>query len=149
MNWIKYDKDVDGEMPEMNLNDPGTETVWVHTDNHYASQYGVGSYTYDEDGGYWDYDGCTKGYDVTHWAKIEGPVQKMDKCVDHQWEDTGGELCMWPPIRVYECVVCGAIGNVKGRQRGHGSHDITFNMSEITFSNKVCEPHYKSTIESI
>jgi len=79
MNWIKYDKDADGEMPEMNLNDPGTETVWICTDNPYADRYGVGSYEYSEDGGGWSYYGCVEGFNVVWWAKIEKPVQKMDE----------------------------------------------------------------------
>lgn len=71
MNWIKYDKFSDGKMPEMELNGPGTETVWIRTNNPYADRYGVGYYDYETPG--WSYSGCIAGFDVTHWAKIEPP----------------------------------------------------------------------------
>lgn len=75
MNWVKYEKNNDNQiMPEMRLNDPCTETVWIRTDNHYASKYGVGNYEYDGEGNSgWDYSGCTPGHNVTHWAEIEPP----------------------------------------------------------------------------
>ena len=70
MNWIKYEKN-NCEMPELELNSPATETVWIRTDNYYASKYGVGHYDYETPG--WSYDGCTSGHNVTHWANIEPP----------------------------------------------------------------------------
>lgn len=74
MNWVKYEKN-SCEMPEMNLNDPSTETVWIRTDNPYASKYGIGHYDYsgEDQGGGWYYYGCTDGFNVTHWAAIEPP----------------------------------------------------------------------------
>jgi hypothetical protein len=73
MNWVKYEKN-NCDMPELELNSPATETVWIRTDNHYASKYGVGNYEYDGDGNSrWYYDGCTQGFNVTHWAAIVPP----------------------------------------------------------------------------
>jgi len=70
MNWIKYEKN-NCEMPELELNSPATETVWIRTDNPYAGRYGVGYYDYETPG--WSYYGCASGHNVTHWAKFEPP----------------------------------------------------------------------------
>lgn len=71
MNWIKYTPEDDCEMPEMELNSPATETVWICTDNPYADRYGTGHYDYETPG--WTYHGCAPGFRVICWAKIEPP----------------------------------------------------------------------------
>jgi hypothetical protein len=69
MEWIEVTED--GKMPEMELNSPATEEVWIRTDNPYASRYGIGYRDYELAD--WSYQGCTGGFKVTHWAKIEPP----------------------------------------------------------------------------
>lgn len=71
MNWIKYSPELEGEMPELEVNSPATEEVWICTDNPYADRYGVGHYDYETPG--WSYRGCQRGFNVIWWAKIEGP----------------------------------------------------------------------------
>lgn len=76
MNWIKYEKNSHGKMPELELHSPATETVWIRTDNPYADRYGTGYYEYGEDGpgsSRWYYSGCAIGFNVTHWSTIEPP----------------------------------------------------------------------------
>lgn len=70
MNWVKYEKN-NCAMPELELNSPATDTVWVRVDNPYANKYGVGFYDYES--GSWSYFGCPKGFNVTHWAAIVPP----------------------------------------------------------------------------
>jgi len=68
---------------------------------------------------------------------------------EHRWVDTGGQLLCWPPIKIFKCVVCNVVGNVRGKRYQPDTNALLFDMSEMTCKNKVCFPPHKSTTESI
>lgn len=60
---------------------------------------------------------------------------ETQKCTNHNWVDTGGQLMCWPPIKVYQCSLCLLIGNVRGRQLQPMGPAI-FNEAEMTYEGK-------------
>ncbi len=116
MNWNK----VEDGMPPMppHSHDGATERVLVWVEKDYYPHVYPAYYEYTEDGSDWHVDGSRVGWGdwkVTHWMKEPAKPETRQRCTNHKWLDTLGQLPCWPPIKIYKCGLCNLTGNLQGR----------------------------------